>query len=250
MQTERQWSWREKVRSSSYLLAEVFRRAGVRLRHILRHFLQLPAYLASPILSGIRLHFLGRVLLWWAELFFLFLDLLGVPEWYEIGSLWLKPASRPLDVLEWDIAYELFAGQLPYRRIRIDERAYIGPRQYRFCYVSFCVINSWEAMTDAVLVHELVHVWQFQRYGSPYILRALLAQRSMAGYDYGGLDGLRSAKSASRGLDAFNYEQQASIIEDYFLLSRTGHTRRSRANLRSDLDIYQYFVAALTNSHL
>lgn len=199
----------------------------------------------TKVLYGIRLSIGARFLLWLGEFLFLFLDIIGIPEWYEMANCWIKRDSRPLTGEEKQLAKYIFGDTLPLDRLRLDERARIGPKQYHFCYVSFCVINSWEAMPPAILVHELVHVWQFQRYGSPYIFRALLAQRTRMGYDYGSFTALERAKMQGLDLQAFNYEQQASIIEDYFRLHRTGYARRNPEAAKKQFSTYQYFADSL-----
>lgn len=220
-----------------------------RLFRILRHFPALLRYISTPCLYGIHFKGINRLLLWLGEIPFLLLDLLGFPEWYELGSLWVKPRSRTLTDEELTWVKSMFGETLPYTRIRIDEGAHLGPRQYRFCYVSFCVINSWQAMSPAVLMHELVHVWQFKQYGSPYIVRALLAQSTQMGYDYGGIVTLQRARKQGRSLSAFNYEQQAAIIEDYFRLLAKGPLRWGRSTDPKDLDTYRYFARPLTEIH-
>ena len=66
----------------------------------------------------------------------------------------------------------------------------------------------------AIVVHELVHVVQFERIGSVYIPQALRAQRG-GGYGYGGAEGLREARSRGESLDHYNREQQGQIVQDY-----------------------------------
>jgi hypothetical protein len=66
-----------------------------------------------------------------------------------------------------------------------------------------------------LLIHELVHVYQYERAGSRYLIEALAAQRG-EGYDYAGPDGLKAARSAGRCLADFNREQQAQILQDYY----------------------------------
>jgi hypothetical protein len=68
-----------------------------------------------------------------------------------------------------------------------------------------------------ILIHELVHVYQYERVGSVYGVESLYAQRT-TGYDYGGPEGLRQALSAGKHFCAFNREQQAQIVQDYYLL--------------------------------
>ncbi len=62
----------------------------------------------------------------------------------------------------------------------------------------------------ALLVHELVHVWQHQRYGTRYLSECLLAQRLGEGYN------VAVALEAGRPWDALNFEQQAELLERAF----------------------------------
>ena len=68
----------------------------------------------------------------------------------------------------------------------------------------------------AILLHELVHVYQYERAGSRYFAEALLAQHE-AGYDYGGADALQLAHLRGKHLRDFNREQQAQIVQDYYM---------------------------------
>jgi hypothetical protein len=165
----------------------------------------------------------GQVLqlAWWVDGGVLLADLLGVAIFYEIGTWLTKWNLRPLTAGEIRVLTAVFGATIDYRRVRIDERAHLGPRQYPICYVSFYSINSWGPMTLATLVHEAVHIWQYERVGAAYIPRALRAQHSPAGYDYGG----GAAVSRARSLWAFNYEQQADIVADYWCLSTGNPTR-------------------------
>lgn len=148
------------------------------------------------------------------ELAFALADLLGLFDLYEALSNALTPGIRDLTAEELHLLRPIFGDSVPYNLIRIDERAWAGPRWGNFCYVSFHTINGWGPMAPHVLVHEVVHVWQYTRVGAAYVPRALAAQRSVMGYDYGGLEPLRRGTR----LEDFNYEQQADIIEDAFRL--------------------------------
>jgi hypothetical protein len=147
-----------------------------------------------------------------ADIFFAVLDLLGVFDLYEATTNAAFPNTRPLTGAEVRLLRPIFGDSVPYGLIRIDERAYVGPRWARFCYVSFHTINSWGPMSPPTLVHEVVHVWQYTCRGAAYIPRALYAQTTKMGYNYGGLAPLRT----NTCLEDFNYEQQADIIEDAF----------------------------------
>ena len=151
-----------------------------------------------------------------ADRLFQLLDFVFFFDAYEGISNALSPRLRKLTPREIALLQPIFGGSVPYQAVRLDERARYGPRRYRFCYVSFRTINSWGPIDEAILVHEMVHIWQYQQFGACYIPRALAAQRTSAGYDYGGLAGLRN----SDYLTDFNYEQMASVVEDAFRLRR------------------------------
>jgi hypothetical protein len=72
-----------------------------------------------------------------------------------------------------------------------------------------------------IVVHELVHVLQFEKVGSRYAGEALGAQEA-AGYGYGGPDGLRRGWAAGVHLRDYNREQQGQIAQDYYKLVRGG----------------------------
>lgn len=149
------------------------------------------------------------------DILFALVDLLGLFDLYEAFTNTLFPGVRPLTQKEIVMLRPIFGSSVPYNLIRVDERAYIGPSWARFCYVSFHTINSWGPMSAPTLIHEVVHVWQYTYRGAAYIPRALYAQTTTMGYNYGGLVPLREATQ----LESFNYEQQADIIEDAFRLA-------------------------------
>ena len=149
------------------------------------------------------------------EVLFAILDLLGVFDLYAAISNTLTPSIRGLTEEEKHLLRPIFGDSVPWGLVRIDERAWVGPRWANLCYVSFYTINSWGPMPLHVLVHEMVHIWQYTRVGAAYIPRALAAQRTAMGYNYGGLGALEKGK----GMAAFNYEQQADIIEDAYRLA-------------------------------
>ena len=150
------------------------------------------------------------------EFLFLALDLLLVPDLYELLSNLLTPRLRLLTPGELHFLHPIFGDSVRYDLIRIDERAHLGPRTRNFCYVGMHTINSWGPLHPTTLVHEVVHVWQYLHRGAVYIPRALAAQRTFLGYNYGGLAGLHAAAE----LEDFNYEQMADVVEDAFRLSR------------------------------
>lgn len=82
-------------------------------------------------------------------------------------------------------------------------------------------------LSVSTLIHELVHIWQGEQSGPAYMLEALIDQRTDADYNYGyenNDDGETTGKGAQEALKAangdfsqFNREQQANIIEHYYV---------------------------------
>ena len=71
----------------------------------------------------------------------------------------------------------------------------------------------------AWLIHELAHVWQFERMGSGALwdMVRLHLRRGVDPYNYGGAEGL-STDAGPKSLSAFTLEQQAEIARDYYML--------------------------------
>lgn len=159
------------------------------------------------------------------EAMLLLADCLFVPEFLMRLHQVFKSNTRKLTAYEVDLARSIFGDSIDYQKVRIDEQAHIGCRKHHFAYVGFCVINAWGQLCEPHFIHEMVHVWQYQRLGSVYIPRALYAQRTPEGYDYGGVAGLRRMAEQGRGLHDFNFEQQGDVVADYFCLL-AGHRPR------------------------
>jgi hypothetical protein len=199
----------------------------LRLARLTRHFLKIRQF---PPLQ------------WLWEGVILCLEILGIGEIYVLLNRLFKPNIRRLTTHELAVARSVFGESLPYNQIFIDEKAYIGCKKGRFAYVSFRLINHWGAMTDSHLIHELMHVWQYERLGARYMPRALQAQNTRMGYNYGGLQRLED--HAEQGFRAFNMEQQADIVTDYFLITQNKRAQWSDATYK-DLHIYETYIKTL-----
>lgn len=210
-------------------ISDIFTQMPIRIRRLLQHFTHFS-----------KLTFKD----WLLELTFLFLEIFGIFDFYDAFASLVKRA-RPLTDREIGIARSIFGDSLACERVRIDERAYWGPRKGNFCYVSCYTINSWGIMPDFILVHELTHVWQYQHLGMAYVPRALKAQFSPEGYNYGGVRALYEAMQNGKKLLDFNYEQQADIIEDYYRLL-LGYRPSWGSGKADDLDVYAHFATQLS----
>ena len=103
-----------------------------------------------------------------------------------------------------------------------------------------------------LMVHELTHVYQFERIGSKYMFQSLRAQRESENekkyrrYNYGGHPGLKEYKNNEWRFRFFNREQQAKIAQDYY-------TEVIAKELGIENDVhraYQPFVDELRNGEL
>jgi hypothetical protein len=175
-----------------------------------------------------------KAMTWTGRLVHKVLDLLGVPEFFDLIGQIIKPNTRMLTELEVKEAKKVFGGSLPYHKIRIDEYSLIAMAGAKFVRTNdmgvglFYTIHFTRPLNIVPgncdmkwLIHELVHVAQMLYVGSQYTSEALYAQFT-TGYDYGGPNNL-----INKQLKDFNREQQGCIPEDYyyFVLFDRNHKR-------------------------
>jgi hypothetical protein len=235
----------KKFLAGCFRFLEIFRKFPLRVSRFVRHFLKGFLFLKPRKLywweSEINNRILNRILNWWIELAIYFCDIFGLPEFYETLMDFVKFNSRSLYDWEIELAKTVFGDSINYKRVRIDELSLTGPKQKNFCYVSFYIINSWGSMKNSTLLHELTHVWQFEQMGSVYIPKALKAQNSKMGYNYGGVSALKASKEQGKSFLSFNIEQQGDIISDYFRI-KEGYQPKWGMGCHHDLAFYRYFV--------
>lgn len=223
-------------------LIAIFRYLPIRIKRLFHHLLygfrqMQRIYVKSP---GEKAW--GRWLLFWVlETVFLLLDLLGLAELFEILHRGIKWKARPLSAAEQHLAKPYFGESLNWQRIRIDDRAKLGTQKGKVCYVTFHIIHCYGSMETSLFMHEMVHIWQYSKVGSVYIPRALWAQHTPAGYDYGGANALQNHSD----LWAFNYEQMADIIADGFRLDQVRSPQRGFAG-KPENSVYQAFLQQLS----
>jgi hypothetical protein len=163
---------------------------------------------------------------------------------FVLFNLLLKKGIRRMNEAEKLIARNVYNGTILLDYVYIDESASFLAKKHKFAYVSCNLINSWGSIRDDIFIHELMHVYQFQKFGLVYIYRAIKAQCSKEGYDYGGPKGLHNARQQGKHLFEFNFEQQASIIEHYYVIDQ------SKEILIADeyKDTYRHYIKEL-HSH-
>ncbi len=198
-----------KLKSTGIRIIDIFKLFPERIKrfgnHLLcgfQYFLPMQKGQKDKNTSTMRLF-----VMWWAQLLFFGLDCVGISELYESFMDFWKFNTRPLEYWEKQLAASVFGDSINYDRVRIDQSAYLGPKQQKFCYVSFNTINSWERMPNYIFIHEMVHVWQYQKLGAIYIVKAIEAQYSEQGYNYGGIDMLRHKLRLGQNFLDFNFER-------------------------------------------
>jgi hypothetical protein len=226
---------------------------------------RLPARVGRLVMGLI--HGIGSVrpwsLVWWESLthlstweHFLFwvgtrlidlLEIAGVGEVAETVNEFVKFNTRALSSREVAIAHKVFGKSIDLALVRIDERAVLGPAISKRAFTSFHTINAWGKLEDSVLVHELTHVWQYEKAGAIYMAQALHAQiqRGVGAYDYGGPDGLRAARAKGMHLTSFNREEQAQIVQDFYLIKNKLPPWVPGGTV-ADLPLYAHFVKAVS----
>jgi len=93
-----------------------------------------------------------------------------------------------------------------------------------------------------IVVHELTHVYQYERVGSRYLSEAIytLIKTKRDCYNYGGSHGLVGACAVGQRYCHYNREQQAMITQDYYTLRVRG----------SDVASYEPFIDQLRSGEL
>ena len=150
-------------------------------------------------------------------------DALKGPKIFEI--LWhLLARVSPLTAKEISAASSVLGPDaIQYSSVRVTEGRFLR-LVFRFNrnrgFTTFHTINLPSSGRHSrihvdLLVHELVHVYQFERVGSQYIWQALRAQRR-EGYKYGGWEQLMKDQKNGKHFKDYNREQQGQIAQDYY----------------------------------
>ena len=156
-------------------------------------------------------------------------DLVGGPEIFEF-VLRSTTETRPLSEAEIATATDIFGPKaIRYRDVRIAQR---GILRQAFHLNKNRAFDTWHTINlpDSgdgnfpLLIHELTHIFQYERVGSVYIGQGLWAQYRLGhkAYDYGGPTGLADGRAARKRYSDYNREQQGQIAQDYCALKLSG----------------------------
>ncbi|MFC5367545.1 DUF4157 domain-containing protein [Salinirubrum litoreum] len=161
----------------------------------------------------------------------------AIEETLRQGSavLGASEAGRPLTSEEEALARPIFGTSIDLSRVRLvsvgdEERSsrqagltgfqtggtYVTIGNTIYVPSSFTVENRRMAQT---LIHELVHVWQYQHGGTGYVSDSAVAQVTGA-LEHGTRNAAYGYTQDTRTIFEYPPEQQASIVENYFAMLR------------------------------
>lgn len=137
-----------------------------------------------------------------------FIEILGMQYGNAFSS-----GGRMLASSEKDMLTPIFGSSVAYEKVRIVTSSVIAAPTTLGNYIR---IPPGYNISDATLVHEMTHIWQFQTKGNGYISDSLVHQTAAiisggdrnAAYSYTVVPG--------QALSGYTAEQQAMIVEDYF----------------------------------
>ena len=148
-------------------------------------------------------------------------DLFAFPEIMDLIWQKVKLNTRTLTPIEKREALSVFGDSINYSKVLIDEYsiiAWLGAKINRCSgmgVTTFHTINFNQKVRTAAgssdmkwLIHELTHIAQMEYAGSQYLVEAFHAQVT---------DGYGYTLGSKPHLCDYNREQQASIVEDYYI---------------------------------
>ncbi|HVK21840.1 MAG TPA: peptidoglycan-binding domain-containing protein [Actinokineospora sp.] len=127
---------------------------------------------------------------------------------------------RPLTSEEVSEAYVVFGSELDTSAIQVCESSVMSVGGYARTlpdeiYFPVGTLSNPPSGFMKWLIHELGHCWQYQQGAS---VPGLIVSALGGDYDYGGEQGLRDAAAAGQPFSDWGYEEQASILADYWEL--------------------------------
>jgi hypothetical protein len=175
-------------------------------------------------------------------------------EWSVISLAAISsPVGRALYSWESDIISDIYQGGVDSARVRIAEVRILNAPTTLGNQIRVPPGWSFDKWNRPVLVHEMAHVWQYQTQGSGYITDSVYhnasgqiatGDRNVAYMNYQ----LRPESN----LKDFTAEEQATIIGDYYELTRIYQSDTcppSWVGLRKpDLPIYERLIAQVRSS--
>jgi hypothetical protein len=128
----------------------------------------------------------------------------------QYGGMFGAP-GEPLTSVEIGIARPVFLESIDYSLVRVVVSSVVAAPTT----LGNNIRTRTRTMPNWVLIHELMHIWQYQTQGSSYISSSACAQ-VMATIASGDRNAAYDYTPGRRSLSDYNAEQQAHIVEDVF----------------------------------
>ena len=159
----------------------------------------------------------------WPKRIFKILDLLQIPKISQV-LLHLLTRTSVLTAEELEAADQVLGSEaVQYPKVRIAEGGVMalvfklnGDRAMTLFHTINLPAKGHHSRGHLkLLVHDMVHVKQFEKVGSVYLAQDVQAQKTK-GYKYGGWQGLAEKCPGGKRFSDFNREQQGQIGQDYY----------------------------------
>ena len=144
--------------------------------------------------------------------------------------------KRPLTDGEIKLARSVFGDAIDYAAVTISDGKYMpfqpkgtamAPNGHLYMYGCYSPDYSAEkSLSRSHFIHEMTHVWQYQiKILNPIVEAAALSLKHKFNYFTAAY-----AYHLDENMDLMDYgmEQQASIVQEYFMTRREGHTSHTR----------------------
>ena len=141
--------------------------------------------------------------------------------------------NRKLTQGEVALSQSIFGNSIDYDRVKIKnyplhiwqpKNVSMAPVGHIYCYKTYKNDFSKASLSSqAHFLHEMTHVWQYQNKVKHPVLSAA---KDMVKYKFNYNAAYAYTPSEKKDLTTYNLEQQACIIQDYFLMKRGVHPQR------------------------
>jgi len=157
-------------------------------------------------------------------------------------------AKRPLTAGEIALAKTVFGDSIDYAAVRLHNRrllpfglqekhqaiAYRSHTSFPRSAYSDDFAKETDPIKQSVFIHELVHVWQHQ---NRVLSTPKEAVRETLKHKFNYQKSYHYTLSHNRDLTSYGFEQQAAMVQDYFLLTRHGVTASFKHRRRPGHDL-------------
>lgn len=137
-----------------------------------------------------------------------------------IGASRMSGTGRELYAIERDLLQQLFGDSLDLDPIRVVETRWLNAPTVLGNSIRVRPGYAFSGVRASVLVHEAMHLWQYQHHGTGYITDSVVHNvRSLVRTGRRALAYLNYQLTDESRLSDFTSEQQATLVADYYELT-------------------------------